>query len=281
MPFSRLVTDWDSAYANAPNIPGGDDYPDRWAGAAAAFRAATTGRVDVPYGDHRRERYDLFAPEGTPRGLVVFVHGGYWVRFDHSFFSHLASGPLAHGWAVALPSYTLAPEARVGAIARQLAGAVHNAGAMVEGPIRIVGHSAGGQLATRVIATPDGSRVGALLPDPVLDRVERVVSVSGVHDLRPLLRIEQNDEIGLDWNEAAAESPALLAPIRGVDVTVWVGQSERAEFVRQSELLANVWTGLGARTRYVAEPDRHHFDVIEGLADPASPLTEAVVGSRS
>ena len=30
--------------------------------------------------------------------------------------------------------------------------------------------------------------------------------------------------------------------------------------------------GLGAATECVIDPGRHHFDVIEGLADPASPL---------
>ena len=58
----------------------------------------------------------------------------------------------------------------------------------------------------------------------------------------------------------------------------WVGQAERSEFVRQSALIANVWRGLGAETDLVVEPDRHHFDVIDGLADPGSPLTEALLG---
>jgi arylformamidase len=34
--------------------------------------------------------YDLFLPEGTPAGLAVFVHGGYWKAFDRSVWSHLA-----------------------------------------------------------------------------------------------------------------------------------------------------------------------------------------------
>ena len=49
--------------------------------------------------------------------------------------------------------------------------------------------------------------------------------------------------------------------------------------MRQSELLANVWAGLGLDMRLTIEPGRHHFNVIEGLADPASDLVEAVVGA--
>jgi hypothetical protein len=39
------------------------------------------------------ERFDLFVPDGKARGLIVFVHGGYWQWMDKSAFSHLAEGP--------------------------------------------------------------------------------------------------------------------------------------------------------------------------------------------
>ena len=264
--------DWDSAYANAPNIPNGNRWPEQWAGRAQTFRARWAhAEIDIAYGQAERTRLDLFRPGGDARGLVVFVHGGYWVRFDKSLWSHLAAGPLAHGWAVAVPSYTLAPAARVGAIARQVAAAVAHAAGRVGGAIRLAGHSAGGHLVTRIVCTD------ALLADPVAARVERVVSVSGVHDLRPLLRVAVNGELGLDMEEARAESPALLEPRPGTELVAWVGAGERAEFVRQNDLLANVWRGLGARTLAVREPDRHHFDVIEGLADPRSPLTRSLL----
>ena len=264
------IEDWDDAYANGPNIPDGERWPDAWVAPARAFREAHPPEV-VPYGAHERERMDLFLPEGAPRGLVVFVHGGYWVRLDRSFWSHLAAGPLARGWAVAMPSYVLAPEARVAAISRAVAGAVEVAAGRVAGPVRLAGHSAGGHLVTR-------AAVAGALPEPISARVERVVSISGLHDLRPLLRTAVNDDIRLDAAEAAAESSALLVPREGTRLTAWVGQSERAEFVRQSELIANVWRGLGAATACVVEPDRHHFDVIDGLTRPDAPLTEALLG---
>jgi arylformamidase len=59
----------------------------------------------------------------------------------------------------------------------------------------------------------------------------------------------------------------------------WVGADERPEFRRQSALLANVWTGLGARTRAVEALGRHHFDVVADLTDAGSPLTEALAGA--
>ncbi len=58
-----------------------------------------------------------------------------------------------------------------------------------------------------------------------------------------------------------------------------MGSAERAEFVRQNALLANIWRGLGAETAEIVEPDRHHFDVIDALAEPDSPLTRALIGA--
>lgn len=269
-----MIRDWDDAYANAAHIAGGDDYPARWQAAAAAFRAALpAGRMrEVRYGAHARQALDLFLPEGPARGLAVFVHGGYWRAFDRGDWSHLAAGPLARGWAVAMPGYVLAPEARIGEITAMVGRAIDAAAAEVDGPVRLAGHSAGGHLVCRMVC--DNSPLSL----DVAERVGRVVSISGVHDLRPLLRTALNDVLRLDAPEAAAESPALLVPREGVRVHAWVGDGERPEFVRQTTLLANVWTGLGADTAQTIEPRRHHFDVIDGLIHPGSGLVEAVVG---
>ncbi|MEO1612352.1 MAG: alpha/beta hydrolase, partial [Pseudomonadota bacterium] len=189
-----------------------------------------------------------------------------------SYWSHLAAGPLARGWAVALPSYTLAPAARISEITREIGAAIEVAAARVEGPIRLTGHSAGGHLASRMVCED------APLAPEVAARVERVVSISGLHDLRPLLKTEMNADFRLDQAEAAAESPALLAPRPGARVTCWVGADERPEFVRQNALLANVWSGLGADMDAHEAPGEHHFNVIDGLADPNAPLCKALCG---
>ena len=119
---------------------------------------------------------------------------------------------------------------------------------------------------------------GAPLLEAVQPRIRHVVSISGVHDLRPLMRTGMNATLHIDEAEALAESPALLRPREGIRLTCWVGGSERAEFLRQNALLANIWTGLGARTAAVSEPDRHHFNVIDGLTEANHPLTLTLLG---
>lgn len=272
-----MITDWDDAYDNRGYIENAASYPARWAALAQAFRSnlAAQGRcgLDFAYGRGDREKLDLFYPEDAPRGLVVFAHGGYWKSFDKSYWSHLAQGPLAHGWAVCIPSYTLAPDARISQITRQFAEAVNFAARRVEGPLILVGHSAGGHLVTRMISSTTPLPVGSL------KRVDRVISVSGLHDLRPLLRTSMNDILHLDQAEAVAESAALSMPVSDAPVICWVGADERPEFLRQNDLLANIWAGLGAELQSIHAPRRHHFSVIEDLAEASSALCGAVTAT--
>lgn len=255
--------DLDDAYANAAHIPGAADYPPRWAAAAAAFRddLAGKGRADLhlAYGSGARQRLDLFRPDGSVRGLCVFVHGGYWLRFDKSSWSHLAAGPLARGWAVAMPSYDLCPDVGIADITRQIGRAVTFAAGRIAGPITLAGHSAGGHLVARMCGP-------GLLPDPVAHRLAQVVPISPVADLRPLLRTSMNDALGLDMDAAEAESPVLMAPAK-VPVTVWVGEGERPVFLDQARWLAQAW-----HCDLRIAPGRHHFDVIVALADPDSAM---------
>jgi arylformamidase len=269
------ITDWDDAYANGINIPHGDRWPGAWAEPARQYRermeASGQAKLGLSYGEKPRNRFDLFLPAADPLGLVVFVHGGFWIGLDNSYWSHFAHGAVETGYAVAMPSYTLAPEARITDITREIGSAIEAAAGIVSGPIRLTGHSAGGHLVTRMITATSP------LPEDVRERIVKVVSISGVHDLRPLIATKMNEKQRIDIEEAYRESPALLEPLLRSRITCWAGASERSEFLRQNALLANIWTGLGAETDCVEEPDRHHFNVIDGLADPHHPLTEALL----
>lgn len=269
------ISDWDDAYANGANIARGDNWPAAWVEPAREARerlvAQERARLDIAYGEAPRNRLDLFLPEGPAKGLVVFVHGGFWLRLDKSYWSHLAAGALAHGHAVAMPSYTLCPDIRISGIVAEVGRAIETAAKLVEGPVRLTGHSAGGHLVTRMICATSP------LPAALRARIANTVSISGVHDLRPLMVTAMNATLHIDVAEAQAESPVLLEPMEKARLACWVGAAERSEFVRQNALLANVWTGLGATTLTVAEPDRHHFNVIDGLADPQHALTQTLL----
>ena len=201
--------DFDDAYANAAYIPGAAAYPERWRQNAAEFRdgllSAGQAELDITYGQSTRSRLDLFLPDKAPWGLLIFVHGGYWLKFDKSYWSHLAAGPLHHGWAVAMPSYDLCPEVTIAQITRQIVQAVICAAGRVDGGLVLSGHSAGGHLVARMLAP-------GMLPNAVMQRVQRVVPISPVADLRPLLQTAMNAQFGMDAAQAAAESMSTMLP---------------------------------------------------------------------
>ena len=246
--------DMDREYQNGAFIPGADDFVARWSQDASAFRAAHPFQ-DLSYGPGARQGLDMFLPDSPAKGLLVFIHGGYWMAFGRADWSHLAAGALARGWACALPSYTLAPENRIAHMTQDMARAVAMAGERVGGPLIVSGHSAGGHLAAR-LACADQSV-----------RIDRVVPISPLAELEPLIATQMNATLQLDVEEASRESPARHRLRQDVQAHVWVGGQERPAFLWQARTLSESWG-----CDWTVDPGKHHFNVIDGLMDPNSPL---------
>ena len=251
----------DLAHANGQFIAGAEGFVPRWQAAAARFRDSlgARARLGLAYGGDDRQRLDMFLPDGQAKGLLVFVHGGYWLAFGREHWSHLAAGAVARGWACAIPSYRLAPAARIRDMTADVAASVVYAAGLDTGPVVVTGHSAGGHLSARMGCA-----------DQTIPRLARVVPISPLSDLRPLMDTSMQDSLRLDAEECATESPAKLALRAGVEAHVWVGGQERPSFLWQARLLSEAWD-----CPWTVDPGRHHFDVIDGLGDPASPLMSA------
>lgn len=260
----------DDAYANMPYIPDGDAYPPRWAAEAAAFRERLLdqdrAQLGLSYGDTPRQAFDLFRPEGDSHGLMIFVHGGYWLRFDRSYWSHFAEGALARGWTVAMPSYDLCPDVRIPDITRQIARAIPVIAGTAPGPIALAGHSAGGHLVSRM-AEP------GLLPDDTINRITSITPISPVSDLRPLLRTSMNEQFLLTEVTATSESPALMEHRLALPTHVWVGADERPVFLDQARWQSTAWS-----CPLRIDEGKHHFDIIDALQHPNSALMKDILG---
>ena len=141
------------------------------------------------------------------------------------------------------------------------------------GPLIVGGHSAGGHLVAMLHATDWQAAGFAAAP------FAGGVSLSGVHDLAPIVLATFNADLGLDAAEAARLSPVLLAPRVPAPLLVAVGGNETAEFLRQARILWDAWPAqrpAGARAPLVAA-GKHHFSVVADYADPASELTRATL----
>jgi acetyl esterase/lipase len=132
---------------------------------------------------------------------------------------------------------------------------------MVTGPVVVTGHSAGGHLSARMGCA-----------DQQLS-VARVVPISPLADLAPLMQTEMNATLQIDAAEAESESPAHLLLRAEVQAHIWVGGQERPAFLWQARTLSEAWN-----CPWTVEAGKHHFDVIDGLTNPASALMETCLG---
>jgi arylformamidase len=172
---------------------------------------------------------------------------------------------------VVLPDYALCPSVTIEHIVLQMVQALawvyRHAASHGGDPQRIVvaGHSAGGHLATMLLAC-DWQAVAPNLP---ADLVKAALSISGIYDLEPLRHTPfLAPDLGLTKASARRLSPAFTPAPRGSLVTV-VGADESEEFLRQSALIAAAW---GQRTVVASEcvPHRNHMNVLHTLSDPNS-----------
>ena len=158
----------DFAYANSDFIEGGADYPGRWAAEARQFReveaANGRARLNDPYGPGERIR--RWTSSILPGGPLAWSCSS--TAATGCEFGPVATGRIWRGappWAAGrwpCPSTRRHPRRACPRSRTQIARAVDHAAERVAGPVRLVGHSAGGHLVARMLC-PD---VG-LWPDVV------------------------------------------------------------------------------------------------------------------
>lgn len=266
-------------YNNRAAVPEYPQWFERWAERSAEALRALAPCRDVRYGPHAKETLDLFVPGGRSRGLFVFIHGGWWRSLDKSDHAFVAPAFVAQGIAVANVNYDLCPDMPIAGIVEEVQRAVAflaRDGARIgvpATPMVVAGHSAGGHLTAMLHAT-SAAALG-------LERhpVAGAVSLSGVHDLAPLVHYSLNSDFRLDASLARELSPVHRAPQTRAPILAAVGADETSEFVRQTDLLWEAWPanrprGTAAPLRI---PNRHHYSVVMDYADASSALTKATL----
>jgi len=261
-------------YNNRAAVPDHPRWLARCAELSAAAMASLAPRRDVRYGPNPKETLDLFLPATPARGTLAFIHGGYWRTLDKADFAFVATPFVAQGYAVANINYDLCPAVTLATIVDECRRAV--AWLAREGsrngapaPLVLAGHSAGGHLVAMMYAT-DWRALG-LPAEPFAGGV----SLSGVHDLAPLLATTINADLRLTPADTQGLSPVNLAPTVAVPLFVAVGADETSEFVRQSHLLFEAWPARRPRGAPAALeiPGRHHFNVVADYADGEAEIT--------
>ena len=260
-------------YNNRELVPEHPQFMARWSESSARARATMTCYLDRAYGDQPGETVDLFPARKGDGSCLMFIHGGYWRALDKKDFSFLAPALVDAGVSLAVVNYDLCPRVSMEEIVRQMLRASRwlwlNAEeyGMDQDRLYVAGHSAGGHL-TAMLMCAVWPAFDRALPK---DLWKGGLAISGVYDLRPLLEVEWlNGDLKLDADSALKLSPAFLPPATRAPVMTCVGGDESSEFLRQNALLGSRWRGAFAGD--IAAPGKHHFSVVDGLADQKSAL---------
>src|SRR5215470_18880071 len=115
-----MSLDLEKEYNNRARVPEHVEIMSGWVRDAAAYRDIKAPRV-IRYGEGERHTLDLFEAGAGP--TIMYIHGGYWQALDKSFQSHQARGLNVLGVSVAIPSYDLCPNVRLGDIVEQIRAA--------------------------------------------------------------------------------------------------------------------------------------------------------------
>lgn len=224
------------------------------------------GRVD--YGKDPSQYGELYLPEGTPRGVIVVIHGGFWkAEYDASLGQPLATSLAGEGWAAWNLEYR-----RVGngggapATFDDIAAGIDKLRELDVDTSTVVtlGHSAGGHLAAWAASRGRFEQWSSGIG------VTHVMSQSGVLDLVAA------QEAGLGsgaverfLGHAPGPDDAPYDPRQQVplDVPLWCvhGTDDSIVPLSQSEAYVAAATAAGAQAELVmVEGD--HFVVIDPLS---------------
>ncbi|WP_231123046.1 alpha/beta hydrolase family protein [Nocardioides sambongensis] len=222
-----------------------------------------TGGSRHAYGDHPSQYGELAVPEGTPQGVAVVVHGGFWkAQYGIEYGRPVADALLANGWTVWNIEYRRVGDGGgVPATLDDVQAAIAHLDRLDVGvevatvPVLGVGHSAGGHLVTWAGAG---------------GRLSHVISQAGVLDLRAAADAGLGGgAVEAFLGHPAGEADREVDPIRGVPlaVPVWCvhGREDGTVPISQSADYVAAATAAGGRARLV-EVDGDHFAVI----DPAT-----------
>ena len=175
--------------------------------------------VDIPYGDHPRQKVDVYMPSQSladkafPRGgspMVVFFYGGSWSSGDRADYRFVGEALAARGIAVVVADYRLSPEVRYPAFVQDSALATRwafdNAQKYGADPARIfvMGHSAGAYNAAMLAL--DKRWLSAVRLSPA--KLAGWIGLAGPFDFLPIG--DRKTQVAFEWPNTPPDSQALF-----------------------------------------------------------------------
>ncbi|MBT3660225.1 MAG: alpha/beta hydrolase [Rhodospirillaceae bacterium] len=279
---AKVFRDFDQAgldfeYNNRQRVPEFEQLYESWVAPCHQVINDFDTRLGLTYGTSGREIIDLIQPAGTaPTAVNLYIHGGYWMSRDISDQRFIARPFVEAGAAFGLIEYDLMPGVRMADIVDQCRRAVawvyDNADDLNLDRERIFvsGHSAGGHLTAMVVATDWVGFCGG-----PADLVKGGCAISGIYELEPIHLTYMQATLELTDEEVRDFSPIRFPETPKTPLLVVPGESESAEFRRQSREFVDDWNAKDGNCTYLEAPGCNHFTILPNFADPTSALTRA------
>lgn len=270
----------DSQYNNRQAVRDFPRYVERWNKDSARYRESVHCVLDEAYGEHPRNKLDIFMPKVKrgPARVVIFFHGGYWQAMDKSVFSFIAEPFTDQGFITVIPNYPLAPEAQMKDIVDGCRRSIIWLSRHIQrfggdpGKLHLAGHSAGGHLVAMMSAT-DWQGLG-------MDEgtgIYSACSLSGLFQLEPIRLSYLNNKLGLSSDDVQQWSPLYLKPDIDIPFLAAVGSEESEEYHDQSKDFSAAWDQFGTDTEYMSVPETNHFSILDAFCDQNSKLRQRLI----
>jgi len=250
----------DEQYEQRTWVPHADEIIKRFGVASDAVRMRIGEPRTERYGPAPVETLDIY---GQSEKALVFVHGGAWKRQSKRENAFAAETIVQAAAAYVALDFALLPSATLPEMAAQVCRGIEWVYRNLATAIVLCGHSSGSHLAACALTRTDG--------------VKSALLVSGIYDLLPVRLSARNDYVRLDEKLEDEYSPIRHTDRIRCPVTVAWAEHEAAEFYRQSHEFSSALKLAGRLTQAMVGKGLNHFEIVETLADPGSPLGRAAL----
>ena len=227
---------------------------------------------DVAYGDHERQRLDVYMPKETVSSgmpVLVFIHGGGWRQGTKDWMGFMAPAIVSLPAIFVSVGYRLAPDTKYPAPEEDCRAALKWTYQNIEkyGGDRdllfVGGHSAGGHLAAMLALRRDLLEKEGL----PLDVVKGCFPMAGVFDLTNS-RQELVESLLPSMDMAAEASPNNHVAGNKVPFYISIGENDNAPLIPQARQMADALRGQGSSVGFLEMKGCDHFQMNLQGGDP-------------
>jgi acetyl esterase/lipase len=233
---------------------------------------------DIAYGDHPRQRLDVYMPlekrDAAP--VFVFFYGGAWTSGTRTFYRFVGEAFAARGIVTVVPDYRLHPEVKfpefIDDSARAVRWAMDNAARHGGDPSRVVigGHSAGAYNAAMVAFDPRYAKAAGFDSR----RLAGFIGLAGPYDFLPLTGRTTRAVFG--WPDTSPATQPINVVSAGAPRSLLLyATHDNLVGPRNSENLARRLRELGTPVMAIPYETLGHRTLVGSLARPLNWMGDA------